>query len=98
MAALTIQLTPWLVQKLHDLALHTGKTESFYVNRALEDRLPAFEQEFSCNQRSSFRTPEEAARIKKVIEEAKRLRDEIRLTTGGISLKELKEMAEEGRR
>ena len=97
MSALTIQLSPSLVQQLKTLVKNRGKTEEFYITKALEDRLPAFEQEFSCDKLPSSRTPEEAARISKAIEKAQRLRDEIRLTTGGISLKEIKEMIEEGR-
>lgn len=91
MAALTIELKTPLAEKLHALANRTGKSESFYITAALEDRLPSLDRRFS------KRTPEKVARIKKVIEELQQLRDEIRSTTGGISLKELKEMAEEGR-
>lgn len=97
MSALTIQLAPKLLQKLHHLALDTGKTESFYVAKALEDRLPAFQEEVSRNKFSSVRTPEETARISKAIEEGRRLRKEICSSSGGISFEEIKEMLEEGR-
>ena len=70
-----------------------GRTEAFYVAKALEEYLPAVEQASLFNKPPS-RTPEDAARIGKAIEELRQLRDEIRLTTGGITLKE---MAEEGR-
>lgn len=98
MSALTIQLSPFLKQQLKALVKSQGRTEEFYVTKALEESLPTFKQEFSYNKRPSFRKPEEAARISKAIEKAKRLRDEIRLTTGGISLEEIKEMIEEGRK
>ena len=96
MSALTIQLSPSLAQQLKALVKHKGKTEEFYVTKALEEYLPVVEEKsFFIN--ASSRTPEEAARIGKAIEGLQQLRDEIRSTTGGISLKELKEMAEEGR-
>ncbi|MBX9743425.1 MAG: hypothetical protein K2W99_07820 [Chthoniobacterales bacterium] len=96
MSVLTIQLSPFLKQQLKALVKSQGKTEEFYVTKTLEEYLPFVEQA-SLSAKPSSRTPEEAARIGKAIEEAKRLREEIRLTTGRISLKELKEMAEEGR-
>lgn len=91
MAALTIELEKPLAEKLHALANRTGRSESFYITEALEERLP------SLGRRFSKRTPEEATRISKVIEEGRRLRKEICSTTGGISLEEIKEMVEEGR-
>ena len=96
MSALTIQLSSSVAEQLKALVKHKGKTEEFYVTKTLEEYLPLVEQT-SLSTKPSSRTPEEAARIGKAIEEGRRLRKKICSTTGGIFLKEIKEMMEEGR-
>ena len=43
---LTLRLKPHVEQRLEALARRTGRTKTFYAARAIEERLPEFEQSY----------------------------------------------------
>ncbi|MGI8603352.1 MAG: TraY domain-containing protein [Verrucomicrobiales bacterium] len=44
---LTLRLKPLVEQRLEALARRTGRTKTFYAARAIEERLPEFEQVYA---------------------------------------------------
>lgn len=88
---LTLRLKPALEQRLENLAVRTGRTKTFYASKAIEERLPEYEQAFAS-------VPLEASsrdrlKIQRAIEALKQLRRGITKPEGMT----VKDMREDGR-
>lgn len=87
---LSIRIDPVLAKRLRTLANKTGRTQTFYAQKALEEKITEYEETFAPVIETSKKDP---LAVKKAIAQLKELRKRI-TKPDGMSLKE---MIEEGR-
>lgn len=87
---LSIRIDPTLAERLRTLARKTGRTQTFYAQMALEDKMGEYERVFAPVMEEPERDP---VAIQKAIDELESLRDRIS-KPDSMSIKDL---IEEGR-
>lgn len=85
---LTLRLKPSVEQRLERLAAKTGRTKTFFASRAIEDRLPEFEQSYEALPEAN--SPKDTARVNRAIAALKSLRVGI-TKPSGMSVTDMKQ-------
>lgn len=86
---LTLRLKPAIEQRLERLSARTGRTKTFYASRAIEERLPEFEQTYEALPEANLPDRDDQ-QVKRAIAALKSLRQGV-TKPEGMSVNEMKQ-------